>query len=72
MRPELLIAGHDPASVAGQVAFLELDNPAKARYLKAIEYLSADVANLLDLLTDDDRAEVLAYRDDCASELSWP
>ena len=72
IRPDLLIAGHDPASVAGQIAFMELDNPERARFLKRIEYLTADVTALLALLTDDDRAAVLTYRDSCASEVSWP
>lgn len=72
IRSDLCIAGHDPASLAGQVAFMELGNDERARYLKRIEYLEHDVANLLALLTDDDRACVLRYRDGMASEVSWP
>ena len=72
LRSDLHIGGNDPASVAGQIAFLELPNEGRAQYLKRIEYLSHDVANLLDLLTEDDRSEVLAYRDSFGSELSWP
>jgi len=72
LRPSLLIGGHDPATAAGRLAFLALDNPSRARYLKSIEYLEGDVADLLSLLSDDDRREVLAYHDDYASELAWP
>lgn len=72
IRRELLIGGHDPGSLAGQIAFMELSNPERARYLKRIEYLSGDISNLLSLLPDTDRAEVLAYRDEYGSELAWP
>jgi hypothetical protein len=72
LRPSLLIAGHDPSSVAGQVAFMEWNNAERAQYLKRIEYLTDDVQRLLALLTEPDRAAVLAYRDECASELAWP
>lgn len=70
IRSDLLLDGHDPASTAGQLAFLALDNGARARYLKRIEYLESDVRSLLALLRATDRAEVLAYRDDFASEVA--